>query len=780
MGVVYEAEQLDLKRTVAIKLLHPAASLSPALLARFRAEAEAAARVGHPNIVGVHELGEADGRPFLAMEYIAGGSLAVRLAQSPLPAREAAALVATLAAAIDHSHRLGVVHRDLKPANVLIGADGTPKVTDFGLAKLLDADAGQTQTGAVLGTPAYMAPEQAAAGASAAGPPADVWALGVILYECLTGRPPFRAATALETLHLVRTADPVLPRRLSPQVPRDLETVALKCLEKDPARRYPSAEALAADLHRFLDGRPILARPVGVMTRARKWCRRRPAWAALVGVSVLAAGAGAAGAAAFAERLRREAERANRGEAEAIQQRERADANYREARSAMQRMLDRVRGRKDVPALKELRREQAEDALAFYLAIAGRDDDRPEMRHDTARAGLEASRLQSLLGRPEAAETVRRACDRLAALAAEFPDNLDYKADWASTLNDLATHLATAGRHAEALHRHTEALALREALVRARPDSVADRDELATCHHGLGIHFYGQREAEKAVRHYHTAIDVRERLLAEQPQSRDIRRRLAETLLNLSVLCQPDPARAPEARSTHDRAAAHLEQLLRDDPTDVDTAGSLAMMRLNWAYVLAFDGHLDAALADLTRNVADLEAALKWEPTARLARDTLFRTYGTRAVLLGRAGRHAEAVAAWEQTVATAPPARQNTCRLSLAASLTRAGNHGRAVAAAEQAIAGLPATLEFDHLGPSVGICTLILTQLAADRTAPAAEREQWSARTTALARTVLEKARATLAPEQWQRFQKEAAGDADLATLRADPGGRRLLGAD
>jgi serine/threonine protein kinase len=299
MGVVYQARQTALDRNVALKMILAGAHAGTEERRRFQAEAEAAARLQHANIVQVYEVGEAGGLHYFSLEFCPGGSLADRLRGEPLPSRDAARLTETLARAVQAAHAAGIVHRDLKPANVLLGADGTPKISDFGLAKRMDGQPGQTASGALVGTPSYMAPEQAGGRSKDVGPATDVYALGAILYELLTGRPPFRAANPLDTLLLVVSEEPVPPSRLQPGVARDLEAVALKCLEKDPARRYPTAHDLAEDLRRFGTGEPVRARPVSSLERGLRWARRHPAAAGLLAVSGLAllalAGGGVAG-----------------------------------------------------------------------------------------------------------------------------------------------------------------------------------------------------------------------------------------------------------------------------------------------------------------------------------------------------------------------------------------------------------------------------------------------------------------------------------------------------
>jgi eukaryotic-like serine/threonine-protein kinase len=288
MGVVYEARQVSLNRTVALKMIRAGALARDEELRRFQNEAKAIARLDHPHIVPIHEVGEHEGKRYFSMKLIVGPCLSQSLCSYTTNPLNAARLMVTIVEAVHHAHQRGILHRDLKPSNILLDENGQPHVSDFGLAKQVEDDASLTETGAVLGTPAYMAPEQAAGKSSLVTTLSDVYGLGAVLYAVLAGKPPFDGDSALETLDLVRHQQPVSPSRINPKVPRDLEVICLKCLEKHPDRRYPSAQALADELRRFLAGRPIQARPVSSFGKGFRWCRRRPLVAALSAALVLA------------------------------------------------------------------------------------------------------------------------------------------------------------------------------------------------------------------------------------------------------------------------------------------------------------------------------------------------------------------------------------------------------------------------------------------------------------------------------------------------------------
>jgi non-specific serine/threonine protein kinase/serine/threonine-protein kinase len=476
MGVVYCAWQEDLHRSVALKMILAGVYASPQELARFRTEAEAAARLQHAQIVQVHGLGEHDGRPYIALEYVDGGSLARELDGTPWPAARAARLVETLARAMHHAHRQGIMHRDLKPANVLLTGDGTPKISDFGLAKVLvRGGPSLTETGAVMGTPSYMAPEQAAGKTHEVGPAIDVYALGAILYELLTGRPPFKAATNLETLQQVVHEEPVPPRRLQPKLPRDLETICLKCLHKEPVRRYADAESLAEDLRRFQAGEPIAARPVGVVERGLKWTRRRPAAAALMALALLVLVGGVTAVLWYADRERGRAdqERALRREAE--DQREQAQAVLG---FFQERVLAAARPQGEERGLgKDATIRQALDAAEpeIGLALAGQPAVEATIRNTLGMSYY-------FLGEPAPAiqQFERALALRRQLLGQDHADTL-------RSLSNLASAYRQAGRLAEALPLYKEGLERDKAqLGPDHPETLDNMSNLALAYKDAG------------------------------------------------------------------------------------------------------------------------------------------------------------------------------------------------------------------------------------------------------------------------------------------------------
>jgi serine/threonine protein kinase len=429
MGVVFKARQIKLNRLVAIKMLPGDWRGDAELETRFRTEAEAVARLQHPNIVQIFEVGEAAGRPFLALEFVPGGTLSQFLARKPQDAHLAARLTESLARAVHHAHLQGILHRDLKPANILMqerftaeGAEGAEKtkpdsssapsapsavkITDFGLAKHLNASDGPTQAGDILGTPSYMAPEQASGVAQRLTAGVDIYALGVILYEMLIGRPPFLGATPTETVVQVLAQDPVAPRELRPDCPRDLETICLKCLEKNPAKRYATAEDLAEDLRRFQAGDTIRARPAGKVERVVKWAKRRPGSAAAIVVGVIAALLVLLLSVGFNYRLTQknsDLKIANERERESTK---RARANFEKARQVVKDVLSdvAVKDLESVPQMDPVRRSLMLKAIKAQQDFLDEKTDDPEVLRDLARAHIDVGEIYYDLGDYAAAD----------------------------------------------------------------------------------------------------------------------------------------------------------------------------------------------------------------------------------------------------------------------------------------------------------------------------------------------------------------------------------------
>jgi tetratricopeptide (TPR) repeat protein len=680
MGVVYQARQGGLNRIVALKMILAGSHAGPNELARFRTEAQAVARLGHPHIVHVYDVGEHEGKPFFSLEYCPGGGLDKKLKGTPLLPREEARLVETLARAMAAAHEKPVIHRDLKPANVLLTEDGTPKVSDFGLAKKLD-EAGPSLTGDVMGTPSYMAPEQAR-GDSKQGPAADVYALGAILYETLVGRPPFKAATVRETLNQVVSDDPVSPRLLQPKTPRDLETVCLKCLRKDPAKRYAAAEALAEDLRRFQANEPILARPVGWGERAAKWVRRRPVIAALLLTIGLLTATAAVIILAYNTKLagERNAANAQRDEAKAfLALTRRAVDDYTTRVSQDPRMRER--------GLEDLRKELLQTAVAYYEEIARRRGDDPEIQEERGKAYVRLADITADIGAlADAIPLYEQALDIFTRLVQSHPDVPSHRRVLATTHNKLALtyrhtdqpvradaafrlaveqneSLAVAagappddeqslvgvlgnlgnfyrdtGRTDEAERFFERALAIVERLEGEHADRPTfKRDLAATCRH-LALALYATGRTKRAEELFKKALGIEEELVKAYEKEEDFQLHLAATLNNLAII-YTDTGRPGKAEEAYGWAVGLRDRLARAHPLVTSYRRELGQLHNNLGTLYTDTGRPEKAVEAFLEALKQRTRLVDLDPTVMEYQHDLAGTYSNLGFLYGRLGR---------------------------------------------------------------------------------------------------------------------------------------------
>ncbi len=531
MGVVYKALHTRLDRLVALKMVLAGAHASPDELARFSTESQAVAQLQHPGIVQIYEVGEHDGLPYFSLEFVSGGSLAHQIDGKPQPTREAAEMVRELTLAMREAHRRNIIHRDLKPANVLLTSEGAPKITDFGLAKRLDADSQQTHTGAIMGSPSYMAPEQAWGQTHQIGPLTDVYALGAILYELLIGRPPFQGATVIETIELVRTEEPVPPTRLQPKIPVDLETICLKCLQKDPGKRYSDANSLAEDLQRFLEDRPILARPAGTAERLARWCRRNPKVARLTGIVaglLILVATVSTYAAVSLKRANGRLDASNKAESAARQEaqtNERAAVKARDLEAAARKRESEARAKAE--KLVTLAMQQNKNALNSQRTIsvlllkrlrdyAGSEDLRDELIKTSVKelhASIEVMDQLAAVGAhdKEAAATATR------TLAGIYQQ--------AGGLMDVF------GNYDDAMRYFRQMDELAEALATSNPGQIEARRLLAISKQTIGQFEMDRRgDSKAALVHLNQNLELRREFLAAKPSDDQAKRGVCNAL----------------------------------------------------------------------------------------------------------------------------------------------------------------------------------------------------------------------------------------------------------
>jgi tetratricopeptide (TPR) repeat protein len=771
MGVVFKARQPTLHRDVAVKLLRDAHLAGPGQRERFLQEARAVARLQHPHLVHLFEFGEVPSaggttsQPYLVLEYVAGGSLAEQLRGSPQSPGEAARLVETLADAIHYAHQQGVIHRDLKPGNILLqkksatdGTDSTdektggsslsvssladviPKVTDFGLAKVL-AGTDLTRSGDVLGTPSYMAPEQVTARSGVITGAVDVYGLGALLYELLTGRPPFLADTVTATLLQVQQEEPVPPRRLQPTVPPDLETICLKCLRKEAGRRYATAQELAEDLRRFRAGESIRARPVGTAERVVRWCRRKPVVAGLLAALVLVFLSGLAGVLWESAQAQQNAAAFRRERDTALRQQERAENHLRILRTRLDRLNKLGNAMRQRPGQYKGGTAVLEEALAFYEELLPEEGSDLQLRRQAAQMYGQVANIRYTLGQwGKAVEALHQQQDLLSSLLAEEPTSTEYRrqlaashrlrgnglrdlsrwpeareaydqaavlyeqlygespdgdsaADLANTLLNTSTVLSPRQQADELERLFRRMLELARAAMATDPDKPPYQAELALDLEHQGRFFLATERLPQAEEALRQALAIRQKLVARRYGKGDMERYLGRNYAWLGRVLAA-AGRAREAEQAYRDGEKVLEPLVKEFP-------EVALHRVDLANTLFFladhlkDSNRQQEVEQLRRRVIGHCEILKANaPDDSQYRVTLVQRYMDLVSLLWQLGRQNEAAEPFRKALAVDPedPAVNNEVAWFLATSAEpRMRDPALAVRLANQAVAAEP-----------------------------------------------------------------------------------------
>ena len=531
MGVVYRARQRKLNRIVALKMILAGQFADEVDVKRFYGEAEAAARLRHRNIVGIHEVGECEGQHFFSMEFIDGQSLSQLVRENPLPPNQAAMIVQDIAAAMQYAHEQDILHRDLKPSNVLLDESNEPMITDFGLAKQVEGQSQLTMSGAIVGTPSYMPPEQASAQTDKVGVRSDVYSTGAILYELLTGTPPFRAATPFETIRQVLEREPISPRVVNSSIPVDLETICLKCLQKDPAARYATSQELADELRRFLAGEPIQARPISAIHRVWRWCKKNKVVSGISAAAVLLLCAFIVSLMIYASTSQRLLAKADHALEETL-----SSVNELFVIVSESRLLNE-------PGAKQLREDLLLKARNIYQRIHERQSDAPRIRHQLALSHYRVGRIMEELRSPDQAkQAYDKALSMQLQLITENPDNLEYLYDLSNTQNFLGRLEGGSMENPEqGLNWFEEVKRNRIELVRRAKDSAEYRRKLASVYMSCGLLMMKMGKSDLAKVEFDTAQEkraaLREQLLTRLkdgsiPQQESLDRRKTLILVN--------------------------------------------------------------------------------------------------------------------------------------------------------------------------------------------------------------------------------------------------------
>jgi tetratricopeptide (TPR) repeat protein len=636
-GVVFRARQVDLDRIVALKLLTVRLDDADSLGLRLSLEGTVIARLQHPNIVQVFEVGQRDTQAFLSLEYCDGGTLARRIACSRMPVCEAAELVRTLAAAIDAAHRAGIVHRDLKPANILFTAERVAKIADFGLAKILEDESQHTRTGAILGTPCYIAPEQIGDSGYGITPSTDIYALGAILYELLTGRPPFVAATTIATLRQVQCDEPIPPRRLVKSVPRDLETICLKCLEKRPHERYATARELADDLGRFIEHRPVSARPVGWLSRLGRQVRRRPAVWGLAATLLLSLTAGAGIAAFNTYKIKLQRTATDIAFASAFQ---RCNDLYLLARNGVETTAGTL-------PLTEHRRDQIEEECRTFLDRYAHD---VPIRHDVVSGYSAWALYHRENGNQERfevfADKAETCARRLIHDAEEHPELRQHVPKTHYCLASLQRHR---GDKSAAIEGYRRAAAFARKLLDS-DQTILTKDVhacLANSHYAAAL-LLRNSDVTAAAAEYESACREYRAFLHQWPDDQELQLRLARCLLwkgkNLLNRNRFDDAAlaCDEAAGLCARSKLKASRTMYGHCTDLLRQIASALYRA---------GQADAAHRRYQQAIDLLEQSLAEEPALVEHHHRLARTHFQRGSCYHQQGRWGEAITAYGAAV---------------------------------------------------------------------------------------------------------------------------------